>query len=152
MRRPPRSPKEQVLTGRMIVLVVIASLLIGGATLVVYQTERNLDATYAQAQTAAVTMLALAQLAFLFNARFLNSSSLTPRVLVGNRAIWIGAAVLLVLQIAFAYAPFMNNWFGSAPIGLRDWGISLGLAILVFLLAEAGKTLVRRTAPARSTR
>jgi hypothetical protein len=35
MRRPPRSPKEQVLSGRMIVLVVIASLLIGGATLVV---------------------------------------------------------------------------------------------------------------------
>jgi magnesium-transporting ATPase (P-type) len=97
-------------------------------------------------------MLALAQLAFLFNARFLNSSSLTPRVLVGNRAIWIGAGVLLVLEIAFAYAPFMNDWFGSAPIGLRDWGISLGLAILVFLLAEAGKALVRRTAPARSTR
>ncbi|HEY5878258.1 MAG TPA: cation transporting ATPase C-terminal domain-containing protein [Nakamurella sp.] len=144
VQRPPRSPKEQVLSGRMIVLVIIASLLIGGVTLAVFLSERNLGATHAQVQTAAVTMLALAQPAFLFNARFLNSSSLTPRVLTGNRAIWIGAGILLVLQIAFVYAPFMNAWFDSAPIGLRGWGISLGLAILVFLLTRAGKALVRR--------
>jgi len=144
MRRPPRDSGEQVLSPRALVLVVVASLLIGGATLFVYLTETNLGAGYAQAQTSAVAMLALGQLAFLFNARFLNSSSLTPKVLVGNKVIWIGAGVLLVLQLLFTYAPFMNDWFDSAPIGLREWGIALGLAIVVFLLAEACKAMVRR--------
>ena len=52
--------------------------------------------------------------------------------------------MLLVLQMLFTSAPFMNNWCDSAPIGLRDWGIALGLAIVVFLLVELCKSLVRR--------
>jgi Cation transporting ATPase, C-terminus len=52
--------------------------------------------------------------------------------------------VPLVLQLVFTYAPFLNIWSDSAPIGLRDWGIALGLAIVVFLLAELCKPLLRR--------
>ncbi|HMR50230.1 MAG TPA: HAD-IC family P-type ATPase [Arachnia sp.] len=145
MNQPPRSPKEQVLSRRAWTLVAVASLVIGSVTLLVYQLERNLGADYASAQTAAVTMLAFAQLAFLFNCRFLEGSSLTPRVLVGNRVIWISAAVLVAAQLVFVYAPFMHSWFHSAPIGLRDWGLTLGLAVVVFLVMEVFKAISRAT-------
>ncbi|MCB0887494.1 MAG: cation transporting ATPase C-terminal domain-containing protein, partial [Propionibacteriaceae bacterium] len=36
MERPPRSPKEQVLSARALALVLSTSLLIGGTTLGVY--------------------------------------------------------------------------------------------------------------------
>ncbi|GIG39558.1 cation-translocating P-type ATPase [Cellulomonas phragmiteti] len=144
MDRPPRSPREPVLSRPSLVVVVWASLLIGGATLAVYLLEKQLGAADGVAQTAAVTMLVLGQMAFLFSCRFLGGSSLTWRVLVGNRVVWIAVGTLLVLQLVFTYTPFMQSWFDSAPIGWRDWGLSLLVAVGVFLLSEAGKAVARR--------
>lgn len=144
MDRPPRSPREPVLSRRALALVVWASLLIGGTTLAVYLVEKDLGASDGVAQTSAVTMLVLGQIAFLFSCRFLHRSSLTPRVLVGNRVVWVAVGSLLVLQLVFTYAPFMNDWFESAPIGLRDWGLTAAVAVGVLLLVEAGKAVTRR--------
>ncbi|MBT0994351.1 HAD-IC family P-type ATPase [Cellulomonas sp. DKR-3] len=148
MTRRPRSPDEHVISPRSLALVLVASVVIGGATLAVYLLERHqLGADDARAQTSAVAMLALAQLAYLLNCRFLGSTSLTWRVLVGNRLVWVAAGVLLVLQLVFTYAPFMHDWFESAPIGARDWGITTLGAVGVFLLMEAAKAVTRRVVP-----
>ncbi|WP_273651591.1 cation-translocating P-type ATPase [Cellulomonas fimi] len=144
MDRPPRSPAESVLSGRSLVLVVCASLLIGGATLAVYLLEKNLGADDGVAQTSAVTMLALGQVAFLFSCRFLHASSLTPRVLVGNRVVWIAVGALLALQVVFVYAPFMHDWFDSAPIRPRDWALTAAIAVVVLVLVEVVKAVSRR--------
>ena len=84
MARPPRSPGEQVLSSRAIAVVLIASVVLGAATLVVYLLERARTGDYAEAQTSAVMMLALGQLAFLLNCRLLSTSAFTTRVLTGN--------------------------------------------------------------------
>lgn len=81
----------------------------------------------------------------LFNCRFLEGSSLTPRVLTGNRVVWISVTVLVAAQLLFVYAPFMHVWFGSGPIGLRDWGLVIALAVGVFLAVEAFKAIGRAT-------
>jgi len=144
MERPPRSPKEQVLSARALALVLSTSLLIGGTTLGVYLYGQAHADTYEIGQTTAVTMLALGQLAFLFNCRFLNSSSLTPRALVGNRAIWIAAGLLFALQLVYVYAPFMNSWFRSAPLPFDHWLGVLALAVGIFLVVELAKWATRR--------
>ncbi len=144
MRRPPRAPGEQVLSGRATAVVLVASVVIGAATLLVYLLERERTGDYAVAQTAAVMMLALGQLAFLLNCRLLNGSALTRRVLTGNRGLWLSAGLLIALQLVFTYAPFMNAWFDSAPIGPASWGLTAGVAVLVFLVMEAAKAVVRR--------
>ncbi|MFF2623476.1 cation-translocating P-type ATPase [Oerskovia jenensis] len=143
MSRRPRDAKASILTAAYLRRVLLVSVLIGGATMAVYFIERDQGMSVPEAQTTAVTMLALGQLAYLFNCRFLDRSSITPAVLRGNRAVWYSAGSLLALQAVFVYAPFMHSWFGSAPIGLREWGITLGLAIVVFLLVEAAKALGR---------
>jgi len=147
MDRPPRSPKESVLSRPSLVVVVWASLLIGGTTLAVYLLEKQLGASDGVAQTSAVAMLALGQTAFLFSCRFLNGSSLTWRVLTGNRVVWVAVGSLAVLQAVFTYAPFMHSWFDSAPIGWRDWGLTAAFAVGVFLLCEVGKAVARRVRP-----
>ncbi|MGN8247213.1 cation-translocating P-type ATPase [Cellulomonas soli] len=145
MRRPPRAPDEHVVSPRSLLLILFASVAIGTATLVVFLVEKDqLGAPDATAQTAAVTVLAAAQLGYLFSCRLLGSTSLTWRVLVGNRLVWVAAAALLVLQLVFTYAPFMHDWFGSAPIGWRDWGLAVLGGAVVFLLNEAAKAVGRR--------
>ncbi|WP_066463668.1 cation-translocating P-type ATPase [Sanguibacter suarezii] len=146
MRRKPRSPSEQVLSGRALALVLIASVVIGAATLLVYLLERDRTDDYAVAQTSAVMMLALGQLAFLLNCRLLNGSAFTRRVLTGNRSLWVSAGALLALQLVFTYAPFMHTWFDSAAIGARSWLLTAAIAVGVFVVMEGAKAVVRRVA------
>jgi len=145
MARPPRPAGAHVISPSVLALVGVASLLIGGATLAVYLVEVRLGAGVRSAQTAAVTVLAIAQMAYLFSCRFLGSSSLTPRVLRGNRLVWVACGALVVLQLVFVYAPFMHTWFAAAPIGLRDWGLALAAGVVVLLLTEVAKAVLRAT-------
>ena len=146
MRRRPRSPDAHVVSPRSLALVLVASAVIGAVTLGVFLLEKQeFGVVDEYAQTSAVAMLTLGQLAYLFNCRFLGSTSLTWRVLVGNRLVWVATGALLVLQLVFTYAPFMHDWFGSVAIGLREWGIAIVGAVVVFLVLEAAKAVTRRT-------
>ncbi len=148
MSRPPRAPDAHVVSPRSLALILVASVVIGASTLAVFVLEKEqFGVTDERAQTSAVAMLALGQLAYLLNCRFLGTTSLTWRVLVGNRLVWLSAGALLVLQLVFTYAPFMHDWFGSAPIAPRDWGITVVGAVIVFLLVEAAKSVTRRALP-----
>jgi magnesium-transporting ATPase (P-type) len=151
MRRSPRDPAAHILDAVFLRRILVASLLIGGATMALFYLERAQGTPMAEAQTTAVTMLALGQLAYLFNCRFLDRSSLTLDVLRGNRVIWISAVSLILLQCVFVYLPVMHGWFDSAAIGLDELGKCLGLAVVVFLVVEGVKWLGRRRhAPPRS--
>ncbi|MCL2424283.1 MAG: cation transporting ATPase C-terminal domain-containing protein, partial [Micrococcales bacterium] len=141
MRRPPRDPREALLSRPSLVLVLLVSVIIGAATLAVFEMERIAGVDGGRSQTAAVAMLAAGQGAYLFTCRFLSTSSLHPRVLRGNPMIWVASGALLVLQLVFTYAPFMHDWFGSAPIYASDWALVVGLSFVVVLLTEAAKAI-----------
>lgn len=55
--------------------------------------------------------------------------------------------MLIVLQIIFTYAPFMNSWFGTAPLDAVGWLVPLGLSVVIFFLVEVGKAFFRRRYP-----
>jgi magnesium-transporting ATPase (P-type) len=143
MLRQPRAPGGSLIGRAYMGRILWVSLLISGATIAVFFLELAMGSTLAVAQTTAVTMLTLSQVAFLFNSRFLMASSLNLAVLRGNPVIWISAGALLILQLVFVYTPFMNLWFDSAPIGLREWGYTLGLSAAIFLFVEIGKSIER---------
>jgi cation-transporting ATPase F len=55
-----------------------------------------------------------------------------------------GAALMLAAQALFTYAPAMNRFFQSAPVGLASWARVAGVGLAVFLAVEAVKVLERR--------
>jgi magnesium-transporting ATPase (P-type) len=148
MVRPPRDPRTPILERRYLGHVAYVSVLIAGAALLAFQIARTQGLSSAEAQTWAVTMLALGQSAYLLNSRYLRESSLRPQVLTSNPLVWVVIGVLLLLQALFVYAPFMNAWFGSAPISAEGWLIPLALSVVIFLFVEAGKAVLRRRQPA----
>jgi magnesium-transporting ATPase (P-type) len=91
-----------------------------------------------------VNTLVFGQIFYLFNCRYLDESSISAGRLFANRAVWMTTGILLVLQLVFVYAPFMNTWFGSAPLLARHWLIPLSIGCAVFLAVEAEKALTRR--------
>ncbi|MHC9290859.1 cation-translocating P-type ATPase [Mycobacterium sp. LTG2003] len=148
MQRPPRTPSQALVNRADVAMISLVSVLVAGATLAEFFVARAGEYPLAVAQTAAVNMLALGQLAYLLNCRFVTSSSLRPKVFRGNPWVWRMAGAMIVLQLLFTYAPFMHTWFHSAPITIRGWSVAIGLSIAVFLIIETAKWVGRRFMPA----
>ncbi|MDW4571277.1 HAD-IC family P-type ATPase [Microbacterium sp. M3] len=147
MRRPPRATGGPIIDRGELGFVLVVSLLIGGAAMGVFYGSVAAGADIDVARTEAVLMLALGQLAYLFNCRFLTRSSLTVDVLRGNRAIWWSALALLVLQLVYTYAPFMNVLFESRPLTAASWIVPVIASIAIFLGVELLKALLRHRSP-----
>lgn len=143
MRRPPRPPNAPLVSAKYLPRLAIASLLIAAATLATFLIGRVMTGELAAAQTWAVNTLALGQAAYLFNSRFLRESSLRREAIGGNPLAWGVVGILIVLQLAFAYLPVLNYWFGSAPIGVFGWVIPLAFALAIFVLMEVVKAMLR---------
>jgi magnesium-transporting ATPase (P-type) len=143
MRRPPRKPGSPILGGLFLWRIGFVSVLIGGATITVFLVEKHLEMPVELARTVAVNTLVFGEVFYLFNSRFLHESSLTLSRLASNRVAWLAVGVLLVLQLVFVYAPFMNHAFGTVGLEARHWLVPLGVGLAVFFIVEGEKALLR---------
>jgi magnesium-transporting ATPase (P-type) len=150
MLRPPRRPGAPILGEYFLWRIAFVSVLIGGATITVFRFEEHRGYPIAMAQTMAVNTLALGQVFYLFNSRFMRTTSLRLDLLFTNRVVWIAIGVLVVLQVLFVYVPLLNLWFNSAPISARDWFLPVGIGFAIFLAVEAEKSLLRKMTSAKT--
>jgi magnesium-transporting ATPase (P-type) len=141
MDRPPRKRGSSILSGIFLWRIGFVSVLIGGATIMVFLLESRNGMALDQARTLAVNTLVFGQIFYLFNSRYLRKSSLHIKRLGANRVAWLTVLILLGLQALFVYLPFMHILFGSAALELWHWLIPLGIGFVMFLIVEAEKAL-----------
>lgn len=152
MRRPPRKPGEPLLSRFFIWRIGFVSLLLFAATFGIFLWMRQNGADLATARTAAVNMLVMLEVAYLFNARFIVNSSLGRAGALGNRYALLAAVLVILLQLVYTYLPLSERLFGTAPIGAATWISIGGLAAAVFLVIELEKAFMRRyVAPTRAS-
>ena len=144
MRRKPRAPNAPILTNELIVRLFLVGGIITIGTFALYELALNIGASIVQARTIAVNTVVMIEVFYLLNCRSLTQSFLRLGVFT-NRWIVIGIAVMILLQLLFTYAPFMNSTLASAPISLRDWGLAIGVGFLGYIVVELEKWLRRRT-------
>ncbi|WP_373681028.1 cation transporting ATPase C-terminal domain-containing protein [Halomonas sp. LBP4] len=82
--------------------------------------------------------------ASLINSRFLIHSSLSMTGIFGSRPVWIAIALVVALQLAWTYLPFMQLIFGSAALGLVHWLVILAGSVAILLIVELEKWVLRR--------
>lgn len=145
MRRGPNPKSLSLVTWSMVGRIVFVSTLSVLATFAVFQEQLAEGVPLAQAQTAAVTMLVVVEMAILLNHRRFVAAALSREGLTGNRAVVAVMGVLVVLQVAFVYFPPLQRTFGSTALPLESWLVILAVALGVFLAVEAEKWLRRRT-------
>jgi magnesium-transporting ATPase (P-type) len=144
MSRPPRRPGTPILSLYAIWRIAFISILLGGATLAVFLVETSMNMDVDIVQTVCVNTLVAGQLFYLYNSRFLREAAWLPSRLLSNKVALGASGILILFQLLFVYTPFMNLWFGSAPLELRHWLVPLGIGLLVFVLAEVEKAVHRR--------
>jgi magnesium-transporting ATPase (P-type) len=154
MRRAPRPAGEPILSGLLAWRILFVSVLFAVGVFGMYELAIARGAEVTEARTVAVNTLVAMEVFYLFSVRFLSASSITLRGILGNRPVMLAVTAVVVLQMVFTYAPFMNTFFGTKPlaftIGLQV--VAAGAIVLVVLEVEkAIRRLIRGTLPARVT-
>jgi len=144
MMRPPRSPKEPLLNQFLSWRIVFISSLVVMGTLGLFIWDRYIGETLEMARTTAVNTLIFFQIFYLFNARYMKAPVFTREGFVGNPAVLIAVATIIVLQLLFTYLPLFQNVFGTAAIPLGDWLRIISFTFSVFVVVEIEKFILRR--------
>jgi len=142
MKRPPRAPNAPILTRELVwrVLLVGACILAGAFGL--YELSLLSGSQIAQARTVAVNAIVMIEVFYLFNCRSLVNSMFRIGVFT-NRWVIVGVLIMVLLQLLFTYAPFMNNLFLTSPLDLADWARVLAISVVAYLIVELEKGLRR---------
>ncbi|MDR5898376.1 cation-transporting P-type ATPase [Halomonas vilamensis] len=144
MQRAPRDPKAPLLDLFLLWRVVFVSILLLVGVFSMFTWLLNQGGSEDLARAGAVNMLVTGSAAYLINSRFLINSTLSISGIFGSRPVWISIALIMLLQCAFTYVPFMQFIFGSEALSLTHWLAILLGSILIYLIIEAEKFLWSR--------
>lgn len=146
MGRPPRDPKESLLTLTLLARVVLVSVLMlaGAYGLFLWEQARH-GASLVEARTVAVNAIVMVEVLYLFNCRSLKRSMLAIG-LFSNPWIYAGIGASLLAQALFTYTPVFNAIFHTAPISAGAWGRITLMSMAVYGVVEIEKWLRARWA------
>jgi len=144
MHRPPRAIDRPILNAFGIWRIAFIGALLVGLTLIFFFQARSAGISDPHARAIAVNALVIGQVFYLLNSRFKTDSSLTPRVLSGNRYLLAGIAGVVVAQALFTYAPPFQDLFDTEGIPAHEWPWMLLGGVVLFGVVEAEKLVVRR--------
>jgi magnesium-transporting ATPase (P-type) len=143
MNRPPRNPALHVMDGFAVWRVAFVGTMIAIAAFALEAWMQPRGHSPEFIRTVLLQTLVTAQWFYMLNCRVSNGFSLS-RGLLANKGIWLVSGVLLVLQLAIIYLPFMQMLFGTVAIPARYWGVTLAVGAVMFLIVEMEKPLTRR--------
>lgn len=156
MKQPPRSPKERLLSFKLLSRAYLflgpieAAAGLFGFFFVLkswgWQWGEILTANnpiYMQATTACLTAIIVTQVANVFACRSFRESVFNIGFF-SNRLIFIGIAFELILQVFIVYHPLGNKIFSTYPVSVTTWLILIPFALILFASEELRKFLSAR--------
>ncbi|NOQ81664.1 MAG: HAD-IC family P-type ATPase [Methylophaga sp.] len=144
MLRPPRNPKEPLLTPLFLWRITFVSLILMVGTFGLFSWQQAQGATIEYARTVAVNTLVMFEIFYLFNSRYISDSVLSKQGLLGNRYALFATACLLLFQMAFTYFTPMQTLFGTTGLEWKTWLVITLVSSSVLFLVELEKNLVRK--------
>ncbi|QJQ93993.1 MULTISPECIES: cation-transporting P-type ATPase [Halomonadaceae] len=145
MQRSPRDPAAPLLDLFLLWRVVFVSVLLligvfGMFGWILY----GQGGSEALARSGAVNMLVMGSAAYLINSRFLINSTLSKEGFFGSRPVWLAIGIVILLQLAWTYLPFMQAIFESDALSAMHWLAILIGSLAIYLIVELEKAILRR--------
>jgi magnesium-transporting ATPase (P-type) len=141
-RRPPRDPKEGIMSAVLMQRTVFLGLLISAGVVAMFLYGLKKGGGLDQARTLAVTTMVFFQFFQCWNSRSEYQSIFTISP-VSNPFLLYALIAATMAQVAFIYAPPLQWIFRSAPLSLSDLTLVLGISVSVILVVEIDKALRR---------
>lgn len=162
MDRPPRPRTQRLMDRRVLglafgwyglleaVFALVGYLLVNvvnGWPAVPFAAEGEL---YARATTMTLAAIIFCQIGAVLGCRTTHAS-LWVIGIFSNRRIVLGIVVEILLLAALSYVPLLQDVFGTAPLLPADWAALAVLPVVMVLLDELRRWIVRRRLDARAT-
>ncbi len=143
LQKPPRSPGEPIFNRLMIERVSVSALLISLVTFGLYAWMLRAGYDLAAAQNGALLLLVLFENIQAGDSRSETTSAfrLSP---LRNPLLLIGTASAQLLHIGAMYIPGLRDVLHLQAVSLRQWLLTLALALSLMVVCEAHKWLLRR--------
>ncbi len=146
MARPPREPREPLLSAFLVWRICFVSLLFLAGVFGLFLWARSSGLSIEEGRTLAVNALVALQVCYLFNVRYLGMPSLTWQGVVGTRAVLIAVGVVTAVQFLFTYAPIMHTLFQTRPVTIVQGLVVIAVGVVGFAVIEIEKWLRQRHA------
>ncbi|APX92706.1 carbonate dehydratase [Halomonas sp. 1513] len=144
MARQPRDADAALLDMFLLWRVVFVSMLLLAGVFGMFSWILAQGGSEELARSGAVNILVTGTAAYLINSRYLINSSLSWEGIFGSRPVWIAIGLVMLLQLAWTYLPFMQLIFGSAALGAGHWLMIMAASVALFLIVECEKWVLRR--------
>ena len=156
MNRPPRDSKEGIFAGGLFFDIAYQGVLVTLLTVMSYIIGSILDPEVGSfaalraaglsehGMTMAFLTMSMCEIFHSFNLRSQRKSVFSLKT--QNKVLWAAMIGSLILTTLLLEVPFLANAFGFMPIGLTEYGIAMGLAILVIPVVEIVKFIQRKAA------
>ena len=146
MSRPPRPPRERVLTLRRAIVTAGVGALVATVTAIGFAiVYANDPARLPRARTMAFSVLTLSQL--LLSLAFRSHRHVMPAVGVWGNPHLLGAiAISALLQLSVVMLPIAQPIFDTARHLGNEWWLLVGLSLVPVTIFEVAKLLGARTA------
>ena len=144
MKRPPRPTREPVINRDMLVGIVVISLADTLAVLSAFVVAlARFPGHVVAAQTVAFATLVCSELLRAYTSRSEHVSVFSIG-LFSNRWMALATASSFLLLLLVIYAPFLQPFFNTAPLGLNDWLMMAPFMLVAPLAAEITKMFLRQ--------
>jgi Ca2+-transporting ATPase len=136
MQRPPRDPRQAILSRRFVGRVVFYAGLITASTLGAFGWA--LAYSPGDAVTIAFMTLSLAQIWHLGNARS-RQPVLTGRLMFANPYAVAAVVLAVLLQVGIVWVPRLAAVLHVTSLGPREWGIVLGFSLISAVVGQVAR-------------
>lgn len=143
MKRSPRLPNSPILTRDLITQIGIVSACILISVYGLFEWSQIDGMSLEESRTITVNTIVMIEIFYLLNCRSL-TKSVYRLGFFSNKLIFLGIAIMILLQIAFTYTHAMNEIFQSKPIGIESWLKIVLVSFAVFLIIELKKIVSNR--------
>jgi cation-transporting P-type ATPase F len=146
MQRPPRDPRQPILTFPLFMRTGLVSLLILAGAFGAFLWEQQVRGkNVIEARTTVINVIVMVECFYLLNCRSLLHSMFRVGVF-GNLWVFAGIAAMLGAQVLFTHAPIMNRLFHTAPLDAASWLYITGVGLAAYCVVELEKWVRRRVA------
>ncbi|NLB30711.1 MAG: HAD-IC family P-type ATPase [Alcaligenaceae bacterium] len=144
MSRPPRKREESLVTSFMLWRIIVVSILFTIGAFGVFSWAHASGYDVETARTMVVNLFCVMEVFYLFNVRYMRTSSMSLQALRGTPAVWAAVVVVIIAQLIFTYSPWMHVIFESRPLALSEWFVLVMCGVVLMVLLEFEKWLLRR--------
>jgi len=142
LQRPPRDPREGIISRLLWERTLLAGLVMGAGTLALFRWELDKGSDLASAQTVALTTMVVFQMFHVGNSRSEHRSlvALSP---FSNLFLFAATAAAFVVHVGALYLPWTQFVLRVEPIGLHAWMRIVAVAASILVVVELDKLLRR---------